>query len=305
MKGKSRNLAASVRARLFNLSRERGEDFQRVLLRYAFERLLYRLGESKYRDRFILKGAMLFSIWGEEAYRATTDLDLLGYGSNDPQSVAECFREICAVQAPEDGVIFLTETIRAEEIREATEYGGVRVRFEAQIEQARVTLQVDVGYGNAIVPAVEEPAYPVLLEEFPPPRIRAYPRESVLAEKIHAIIVRGVTNSRMKDFYDIFVLSQRFSFDGKTIARAIASTFKRSRTIPPSSLPPALSPIFFSDSAKAEQWRTYLDRNGLTGAPRDFEVVGEAVHSFIWPVLEAIDNEGGFNMSWKPGGPWQ
>lgn len=304
MKAPPRNLPASVRARLLAFSRERQEDFQLVLQRYAVERFLYRLGASQYRDRFVLKGAMLFVLWGQEAYRATRDLDLLGYGRGDPGSIADCFREICAMQVPDDGLRFLPETARAEEIRDAAEYGGVRVRLEARLEQARIVLQVDVGFGNAVVPAAEEVEYPTLLNG-PTPRVWAYPREAVIAEKLHAMVILGEVNSRMKDFYDLFVFSRRFPFDGRVLGRAIVSTFERRRTALPQPVPASLSPTFFDDPARAGQWRAYLNRSGLDGAPSDFTAVGESLRNFLWPLMQALADGGESSLTWQPEGPWR
>lgn len=299
-----RNVAASVRARLLARSREREEDFQLVLQRYAIERLLYRLGRSEQANRFVLKGAMLFVLWSEDLYRPTRDVDLLGYGRGDVESVRQAIRAIARTPVDEDGVVFVEETVRVEEIRDAAEYGGVRVRLEARLEQARFLVQIDIGFGDAVVPVPELVRYPTLLDG-PAPEIRVYPREAVVAEKLHAMVFLGEANSRMKDFYDVFVCARRFAFDGPTLAKAMRTTFERRHTAIPSSLPSSLAPRFFDDDSRAADWRAFLDRHQLEGSPRDFGTVGEALRAFLWPVLQATTEPDIFSKRWPVAGPWQ
>jgi hypothetical protein len=245
---------------------------------------------------------MLYVVWGGEAYRPTRDLDLLGYGLAGVEPVAECFRALCAIEVAADGLVFLAASVRAEEIREQAEYGGVRVRLGARLGVARIDIQVDVGFGDVVVPDPEEVEFPVLLEG-PVPRIRAYPRESVVAEKLHAVAQLGDANTRMKDFYDLLVLPKLFSFEGLTLTRAIAATFERQRRPLPDSLP--LRPAFFDSDACANQWRTYLVRNGLEAAPRDFTAVGEVLRGFLERPYAALIAEVEFRATWAPGGPWR
>jgi predicted nucleotidyltransferase component of viral defense system len=204
--GQLSNIPASIRARLLDGARARGDDFNLVLQRYAAERFLYRLGESRHRERFVLKGAMLFALWGGSFYRATRDLDFAGYGDSDPESFIQTTREICAMSFPGDGIEFDPDSARAEPIRDDTNYGGYRVRLEARLDTANITLQIDVGFGDAIVPPPRYEDYPVLID-MSRPRILSYPPEAVVAEKLHAIVTFGAATSRMKDFYDLFVLS--------------------------------------------------------------------------------------------------
>jgi hypothetical protein len=200
------NMAASVHDRLLNGSRTRGEDFQFILQRYAAERFLYRLGESTYRDRYVLKGAMLFALWGGSIYRPTRDLDFTGYGDNEAEAVLASLREICDLAVPDDGLTFDSSTLAAEPIRDTAEYNGLRVRFQAKLGSARLAMQIDIGFGNAIEPQPCEVEYPTLLDGASP-RIRAYPPEAVVAEKLHALVVLGEANSRMKDLYDLHVIA--------------------------------------------------------------------------------------------------
>lgn len=304
MKEPPKNIAASVRARLLAGAHERKEDFNLTLQRYAAERFLYRLGASRYRERFVLKGAMLFALWGGSLYRATRDVDLAGYTEGDAGSLTAIIREICAVACPEDGLTFLPGSVRAEPIRDEGEYHGFRVRLEAMLEAARINLQVDIGLGDAVHPPPQNVQYPVLLDA-PAPNIRAYPHEAVVAEKFHTMVLHGERNSRFKDFYDLYVLANRFTFDGPQLAGAVAATFQRRRTPIAPVQSTALSSAFFSNDARAAQWRTYLDRNGLPGAPADFSAVGAMLTGFLGPVWNALGSRREFTSHWPSGGPWQ
>lgn len=300
---KAKNVAASVRARLLDRSRAAKEDFQFLLQRYASERFLYRLGESRHRDRFVLKGAMLFALWGGSIYRPTRDLDFTGYGSEETGEVLAALREICAVPVADDGLVFDTETLAAEPIRDDAEYNGLRIRFQAALDQARIPIQIDIGFGNAIVPPAIEVEYPTLLDG-PAPRIHTYPDVAVVAEKLHATVVFGERNSRYKDSYDLYLLARRFRFDGESLARSIAATFARRHTPIATAFPAALLPRFYADDVRAKQWRAYLTRSGLAGAPTDFAVVGEMLQLFLVPPWRALGDSRPFSGTWPPTGPW-
>jgi predicted nucleotidyltransferase component of viral defense system len=234
-----KDIGASVRARLSRLSRERGEDFQLVLTRYANERLLFRLASSRHAQRFVLKGAALFTLWTGKPHRATRDLDLLGFGEPGVDHVRGVFAEVLALDVADDGVRFDLGSLAVGLIREEQEYGGVRVELVARITNAQVRLQVDVGFGDAITPEASVVEFPPLLD-FPAPRLRAYPRETVVAEKLEAMVQLGMANSRMKDFYDVAVLARDFDFDGALLARAMRATFERRKTPLPTSRSPTL-----------------------------------------------------------------
>jgi predicted nucleotidyltransferase component of viral defense system len=227
-----RNMGASVRVRLLKLANERGQPNELLLTRYVLERLLYRLSTSAHRDRFVLKGAMLMTIWFETPFRPTRDLDFLGFGNSEPEVVLAAFREICGI-TQDDGVAFDLNSLEVEHIREELEYGGLRIKGYAVVGGARVRLAIDVGFGDAVEPGIAETEYPVLLD-LPAPRLRTYPRETVVAEKFEAIVKFGRVNSRVKDFYDIWLLSREYQFEGDTLARAIAATFARRKTEIPS-----------------------------------------------------------------------
>ena len=298
-----RNVTASVRDRLLERSRKTGEDFQFLLHRYAAERFLYRLGELDYRDRYVLKGAMLFPLWGGSIYRATRDLDFTGYGSSTTTDALTIMREVCALPVAEDGLVFDSGTLTAEAIRDNAEYGGLRMRFRAMLGVARIPMQIDIGFGNAIEPPATETDYPTLLD-MPAPRLRAYPQEAVVAEKLHAMVVLGEHNSRYKDFYDLYVLARQFRFEGERLTRSIVATFERRRTPIGSALPVAFTAQFYADDRRAGQWRAYLTRNALPGASVEWMVVGEVLQSFLEPIWRAIADHRTFSETWPPAGPW-
>lgn len=303
MKPAPANLPASIHRRLLNGARERGEDTQLILQRYATERFLYRLGEGPHREHFVLKGAALFALWGSSFYRPTRDLDFTGYGSSEMSAVLGRFHDICTQAVEEDGMVFDVESLRAGPIRDDTEYGGLRVLFSARLGGAEVRMQVDVGFGNAIEPAAIEAGYPTLLDA-PAPRIRTYPQEAVVAEKLHAMVALGERNSRYKDFYDLYVLAQHFRFTGERLSRAINATFARRKTFIDSPLPAALVPRFFTETSRAGQWQAYLKKADLPGAPADFASTGELLQAFLIPPWRALADGHVFYYLWAPEGPW-
>jgi hypothetical protein len=297
------DIAASIRARLFNLSRKLNEDFLLLLKRYAIERFLYRVGVSPYHDRFTLKGAMLFAFWGKEVYRTTRDLDLLGNLRGDLKTIADCISEIAATPVSEDGILFLPQTIKVEAIRNAAQYGGARLRIDARLGQALIPLQIDIGIGDTVFPPPQKVTFPTLLEG-PPPLIQVYPKETVIAEKFHSVVGLGLINSRMKDFYDLYVLSKFFEFEGRILAKAIILTFELRQTSLPASLPATLNPDFFIIPEKVKMWEAFIDRVKLQNAPHNFSDVGISLRKFLWPLVQSINSGITFEAFWKPGGPW-
>lgn len=297
MPRKPRNIGASVRARLLDRARSQKSDFQILLTRYAIERLLYRLSVSPHRDRFILKGAMLFVTWLADPFRPTRDLDLLGYDDDDAGAIAETFRAVCAHSVADDGVVFDVADLEATPIREAAEYGGVRVRTTATIDGARIPIQIDIGFGDAITPAPVEIDYPALLDA-PAPRLRAYPVETVVAEKFEAMVTLGMANSRLKDFYDLWLISRTFGFQRLGLAEAVRRTFERRGTAIPVDIPSGLSNDFIT--ARAGQWRAFLGRERMAAAPVAFAVVVADLRAFLLPLVAASGEE----QVWRPGGPW-
>ena len=298
-----RNLAASVRQRLLNRARERREDFNYLLTRFANERLLFRLAESGHRDQFVLKGATLFELWHGAVHRATRDVDLLGSGEPAVERMQATFRELCVLAVEPDGLQFLDESVRAERIRDRQAHGGVRVRLDADLDGARIAIQVDIGFGDAVTPGVVEAEFPTLLD-FPAPRLRAYPRETVVAEKFEAVVRLGIANTRMKDFYDLWVIATTFEFSGESLAPALAATFQRRGTALPLEPPVGLRPEFSADSGKRTQWSAFSRRVAIS-PPVSIEVVIELLGRFLLPPASAAARGEPFDQEWSAGGDWQ
>lgn len=298
------NLPASIKQRLLNLGRQTGEEFNVLLTKYALERFLYRIGISRFHDRFILKGALLFTLWKPAFHRATRDADLLDLEGSSLEDLLGVFREICEVKAEIDGVRFLAGSVRARVIREDNVYGGIRVNLMAMLGKAKIPLQIDIGFGDAVIPPPMEIEFPVLLPS-PIPRLKAYPREAVIAEKFHATVVLGMRNSRMKDYFDIYILCQYFSFSGIELSRSIISTFKRQGTALPRETPLGLSSAFSSYPSKKTQWRHFLAQARASLTDLSFTTVVTAVEDFLMsPTLAAATGKK-FDLSWPPEGPWQ
>ncbi|MGE0385439.1 MAG: nucleotidyl transferase AbiEii/AbiGii toxin family protein [Gammaproteobacteria bacterium] len=296
-----RNVAASVRARLLNRARESRQDFNIILIRYALERLLYRLSISAYADQFLLKGALLFDLWFDIPHRPTRDADFLGLGSAELPHLETVFRGVCGTDA-EDGVTFRPDTVQAAEIRKEANYAGVRVTLLGLIDGARCPVQIDIGFGDAVTPGPEEVQYPVMLPDFQAPRLRVYPRYTVVSEKLEAIAALGIANSRMKDFFDLWILSLYSEFDGETLQRAIHATFDRRRTELPSGVPFGLTDELAQDTQKQKQWRAFLGTNRLQAL--QLEVLVAALRDFLLPPIAAANAGNRFPRFWPAGGPW-
>ena len=293
----ARNIGASVRARLLQRSRAENSDYQILLTRYALERLLYRLSLSAHRDRFVLKGALLFVTWIPDPFRPTRDLDLLGYGDSSPEALALTFRDICSTSVLDDGVHFDTERLTASPIREDLEYGGVRIQTSATIDGARIPIQVDIGFGDIITPGPVETDYPSLLD-FPSPHIRSYPVETVVAEKFNAMVTLGIANSRLKDFYDLWLISRTFEFEQASLFAAMQRTFERRNTPLPTGTPTGLTDQYAEQWAA--RWRAYLNRERMHAAPTDMHPLVSDLREFLMPVMRTSIS----GAHWKPGGPW-
>lgn len=297
------NLPASVHQRLLNLSQQREEDFNLVLTHFAIERLLYRLSCSAEAGHFILKGALAFFVWGMPSHRPTRDLDLLGYGDNTSGRLIEAFRRICGTESEADGLTFDLDSLQAHPIRLDQEYQGQRVELNAYLGRARIPLQIDIGFGDIVSPPAEEAIYPTLLS-FPAPRVRVYPKEAVVAEKLHAMVMLGALNSRIKDFYDLWMLERELPFEGAVLGRAIAATFARRRTALPGSRPVALTAEFAERPDVQTRWGAFLQRNRLAVGACTFPMVIADLSDFLMPLLTALSGGAGFDQSWAAGGPW-
>lgn len=270
MTGKA-NLAASIRARLLAVAKVEKVEFELMLTRFALERLLYRLSISAHRERFLLKGALLFDLWFDEPHRPTRDADFLGFGPADLPTMEATFREIAAMKV-DDGITFDPSTVKAREIRKEADYAGIRMTLLGTLDGARCPIQADIGFGDAVTPAPEETNYPVLLDDLPVPRLRVYPRYTVIAEKFEAIVSLGIANSRMKDFFDLWVLTRHSELDSTILRRAITATFERRTTALPATTPIGLSDEFSADATKQTQWRAFVTKNRLD-APQLPQVV--------------------------------
>ena len=279
----SPHLAASIRARLLDVAKAQSSDFNQVLVRFALERILYRLTQSPHADRFLLKGALLFTLWYDMPHRATRDADLLGFGASDRESVGQVFRDIAAITV-DDGIVFDPTSVAVEEIRRETGYGGMRVVIAGELARARCRTQIDVGFGDAVTPGPVDSIYPVLLDDLPAPRLRAYPAYTVVAEKLHAIALLGMTNSRVKDYFDLSVLLERETLDADLLAQAIKATFERRGMVVPAEFPVGLTDAFAQDASRQALWQAFVKKNEL--APEPLAAVVDRLRAALEPALD-------------------
>jgi predicted nucleotidyltransferase component of viral defense system len=297
------NVPASIRARLLNLSRDKGRPFQEVLEYYAIERFLYRLCHSPYCDRFTLKGALMFYTWNLDSYRPTVDIDLLGSVENSPENLESIFKEVCQMDIEDDGIQFHEDTIFSQTTQVDSEYYGVRVEFQATLDSARVRMKIDIGFGDVVTPEAREIQYPVLLD-MEQPVMRGYPSETVVAEKLQTLMKHGLANSRMKDFYDIWMLAMRFDFDGNLLQQAIESTFEARAT--------PLSVDTFRDIAKdlsvdefmQSRWNSYVKKSSLPVSPPGFPELIRFIVAFIAPIINQEKGNKVRHQKWLPGERW-
>lgn len=297
----NKNTAASVRARLLAKARAGRQDFNLVLTRYAIERLLYRLSLSRHADQFLLKGALLFDLWFDVPHRPTRDADLLSFGSARIPDIEATLREICAMDL-DDGLKFQADSVRGQEIRKEANYAGVRVTLLGLLAGARCPVQVDIGFGDAVTPAPEQVDYPVLLTDMPTPRLRAYPLYTVVSEKLEALVSLGIANSRMKDYFDLWVLAQNADIEGEVLCDAIRATFAQRGTALPDDVPFGLGDAFAQEQQKQTQWEAFLRKNALTELRLPEVVAG--LREFLSPPLNALRRDAAFSLSWRAGGPW-
>lgn len=298
-----KNYAQSVRSRLLQKSKQQGEAFNLLLTRYAVERLLYRLAKSPYSNQFILKGATLFTVWHSSPHRATKDLDLLGYSTNKVSELEEIFKIICQDSYAEDGVEFYPETVKGERIKEKQEYEGVRLKIEGKLGSARLTVQVDIGFGDAITPAPELGEFPSILN-LPSAQLRVYPRETVVAEKFQAMVSLGIANSRLKDFYDLWFLAHQAQFQGDILCQAMRATFNRRKTPLPTEEPLALTGKFTEDFLKQSQWSGFINKNQLESNCENLSNTVAVLNSFLMPPCLAASKNTPFNYIWTPQQQW-
>ena len=300
-----RNMGHSVFQRLLNIARREKQDLNLLLLRYGMERFLYRLSVSPHRDQFVLKGASMFLVWKGKNFRVTRDVDLLGFGAPDVENIARVFSEICREDLEaQDGMVYLAATLNAAAIREEQEYDGVRVTFEGRLHTARIPLQIDIGFGDAITPGPETVVFPPLLDT-PPATLKAYPRYTMVAEKLEAMVRLGLPNSRMKDFYDVCLLSQMFEFEGSVLREAIANTFNRRATALPEAEPFAFSETFFMDNQKRILWEAFVTKTQPIEPSEDLGGAIRQIARFIMPPLRSLQCGTLFPLMWIPENGWQ
>ncbi|GMV83881.1 MAG: hypothetical protein AMXMBFR7_50650 [Planctomycetota bacterium] len=298
-----KNLAASVHHRLLEKAKESNRTFNELLLYFGIERFLYRLSCSPHAKTFVLKGALMLTVWKIHASRSTKDIDLMGKMPNDPGKVEDVFKRICKQPCVADGLEFDPSTVNCQPIIEDAEYRGLRVQFTGYLGNARIPMQIDIGFGDQVHPLPVRESYPTLLD-FPAPELNTYTRESAVAEKFHAMVKRGMLNSRMKDFFDIYMLAKQFSFSGKVLADAVSRTFETRHTELPEE-PVAFSRAFMADTAKQAQWRGFIRKARAQGIPQDFGTVVTAVSDLLLPVSVAVARHAPFSGTWEPPGPWQ
>lgn len=280
----STDLAASIRARLLNLAKAERSDFNQMLVRFALERLLYRLSQSKYADQFLLKGALLFTLWYDQPHRPTRDADLLGFGSSDLASLQEIFAEVAGIPV-NDGIAFDPSSVHADAIRKEANYGGARILITGELAKARCKVQIDVGFGDAVTPAPVEAIFPILLKDMPAPALRTYPVYTVIAEKVHAIVVLGMANTRLKDYLDLFVLFERETLDSNMLAQALENTFQRRGMALPEQLPAGLTGAFANAPGKQRMWQSLLRKNELpiTSFPDSLTMLAAELKPYFVP----------------------
>jgi hypothetical protein len=301
----SPDVAASVRARLLAQAHASGEEFERTLVRFAAERWLFRLGASAARNRCVLKGASLLTVWLPDPHRATRDIDLLTSGDADDSAIRALIAEVCAIPCPEDGIVFDLSELTLEPIRAEDEYAGVRALFWARLGAARIRMQVDSAFGDALTLNPEEIEYPVSIHQLPCALVRAYPRVTTVAEKFEAMVKLEIRNSRMKDFHDLCALTAAFTFDGAALRAAVVACFNRRGTPWTAERPAALTPAFYQHEDLQKRWQAYLKSGGILVAPPGrFEEVGERIIRFLAPIRDSIATGNPFEYTWTPDPGW-
>ena len=292
------NIAHSVRQRLLNISNHKAVDYNIILIWYALERLLYRLSRSKHSGHFVLKGAMLFTVWSGRTFRPTKDIDFLGYGDSSPEYLKEVFTDILQVDGDwDDGLVFVTDSLNIQPIREEQEYGGQRISVNALLGTARIRLQIDVGFGDAVTPLPEKVQFPTMLE-MPAPEILTYNKETVIAEKFHAINILGLTSSRMKDYYDLWILARQYDFDGSLLMQAVKATFERRKTPLPHELPLGMTEEFYKDEIILSRWNSFIKKTELVIVEKRLDTVINSLQVFFSDIIMAFARHKDFTYIW-------
>lgn len=299
-----KNLSASIKARLTNKAKETHRPFAEILQYYAMERFLYRLGQTEYKDWFILKGALMFAVWRIYESRTTMDIDLHGQFKNKVVEIETIIRDVCRAEVPIDGLLFDHRTVSVRKIKEGAEYEGIRVKFTGFLERSRIPMQVDIAFGDAIHPKPQIIDYPVILD-FPKPKLKGYPAETVVAEKFEAMVKLGVLNSRMKDFYDVWLMTRQFDFEGESLMKALEKTFERRKTALPDKLPFFVDSIYKPSSDQQELWHGFLNTIQAEHAPRSLGEVAKLIEAFLEKPIKALTQQKTFSGKWKAPGSWR
>lgn len=298
------NIQASIRDRLQNIARETNRPFAEILQYYGMERFLYRFSRSKYADKFILKGALLFTVWQIPERRTTLDIDFLARYNNQTASIEAVVKDICEVPVGPDGLTFDSKNVQGRKIKEDADYEGVRIKFLGFLERSRIPMHIDVGFGDIVYPKTKAVDYPVILD-FPKPRLKGYPAESVISEKFEAMVKLGLLNSRMKDFYDIWLMMRQFEFSGLNLAEALKRTFEHRRTELPKTKPLFADEIYDEKSDRQILWKAFLRKNDIKHAPEKLAITAKEIEKFLIKPLDAIKKGNRFNAEWKASGTWR
>ncbi len=304
MKKDIKNLEASVRARLQNKAKERYRPFAEILQFYGMERFLYRCSQLEYADEFVLKGALMFTVWNIPERRTTLDIDFLAHHDNKITSIEKVIKEACKVQVVPDGLKFDPKTVVGEKIKESADYEGVRIKFLGFLERSRIPMQIDVGFGDIVYPKPRVIDYPAILD-FPKPHMKAYPVESVISEKFETMVKLGLLNSRMKDFYDLWLLIHQFDFKGENLVGAIKKTFHHRKTPLPHTKPLFADEIYDQKSDRQILWKAFLTKGRIKHAPEKLNTVAKRIENFLIKPMRAISEDQKFSLQWKALGPWK
>lgn len=303
MKVEIKNIRASVHARLQNKAKETNRPFAEVLQFYGMERFLYRFSQSKYAEKFILKGALMFTVWQVPERRTTLDIDFLAQYDNQAAKIEEVIKEICQVKVVPDGLLFDPATVAGQKIKEDADYEGVRVRFRGFLERARIPMQIDIGFGDIVYPRPKVIDYPTILD-FPKPHLKGYPPESVVSEKFEAMVKLGLLNSRMKDFYDLWLMTRQFDFDRANLGEALKRTFAHRKTELPEKPPLFAEEIYDETSDRQTLWKAFLQKGQIQNTPQKLKEIARTIEDFLSHPIEAIHKKSEFVSDWKASGPW-
>lgn len=304
MKKDIKNIQASVRARLQNKAKEAIRPFSELLQYYGMERFLYRFSRSKYADKFVLKGALMFTVWQVPERRTTLDIDFLARYDNQVATIEKVIKDVCDIPVTPDGLVFDSETVKGQKIKEDADYEGVRVRFLGFLERSRIAMQIDLGFGDVIYPKPNVIDYPVILD-LPKPHLKGYTTESVVSEKFEAMVKLGLLNSRMKDFYDIWLIMRQFNFNGVSFTEALKRTFRHRKTPLPEHKPLFAEEIYDEKSDRQTLWKAFLKKGDIKHAPEKLRITAREIEEFLIKPLDAIKKEQEFNEEWKASGAWK